>query len=173
MQTSNNVNVIKFTKAAIDTSLGDDPNAASQASLYTSISFGSNMTLIPWRSCYKFTNLQSASCAGNKISSIGPEAFFMCKSLLSFKMTESMLSVESSAFEECTKMASFSFPSKAVSIGSRAFYNSGLTSLNVIIGDVIEDKAFAKCSNLKSASVDGSLAAEMFADCTSLQQVSL
>ena len=97
----------------------------------------------------------------------------MCKSLLSFKMTESMLSVESSAFEECTKMASFSFPSKAVSIGCRAFCNSGLTSLNVIIGDVIEDKAFAKCSNLKSASVDGSLAAEMFADCTSLQQVSL
>ncbi len=68
IRASDNIADVLFTQ--------DD--ASEQQALYTSISFGSNMTSIPARCCYLFTNLKSVSFAGNRIVSIGDEAFCSC-----------------------------------------------------------------------------------------------
>lgn len=166
VKASNNIVGVKFADDVNDVYL-DDPEHPAQQLLYKSITFGSNFESIPDRCCCKFVNLKSVYFAGDKITSIGNEAFSMCYALQDFTMMPSMKSIGLSAFSECRSLTSFTFPSVPVSVGNEAFYASGIQDISANFSSC-GYRAFAECSSLLKAVVSGTLGSGMFAGCSAL-----
>ena len=67
---------------------------------------------------------------GKSVTSIGWNAFYDCKSLVSITIPNSVTSIGDGAFRGCTSLASITIPNSVTSISSSAF--SGCTSLTAI-----------------------------------------
>ena len=72
------------------------------------------------------------SVAGCEVTSIGHEAFYLCRSLTSINIPSSVTSIASGAFCGCSSLTSVNIPSSVTIIGSFAFSGcSALTSVNI------------------------------------------
>lgn len=163
---SNNIVGVQFT---------NDYTNYEQAGQYRSITFGSNVQLIPNRCCYKFINLQSVEFSGNKIVSIGSEAFYMCTQLQSINLAGQPLnSIDQSAFENCENLHNVVFPSDPIELKSKSFKNSSITSLDVTLKNSNSySEIFANCAQLTTAIIRNLLHVKMFSSCIKLYDVSI
>lgn len=127
----------------------------------TSVSFPSAMSigLAAFAQCTQLANIHFSST----ISSIGIQAFYNCRSLISVEFT-SINSIAASVFQGCSGLTTASFPSVSMvasyafsecsnlsmvympslrSVGSAAFYRTGLTEVSFSMLSYLYTSAFA------------------------------
>ena len=76
----------------------------------------------------------------------------------------SVTEIGANAFSDCTALTEIVIPDSVEYIGERAFYNSGLTSIEVPESVKDLNGVFMKCEKLKTATVKGKLE-DYRADC--------
>ena len=95
----------------------------------------------------------------------------------SFVLPDSVKIIDHAAFEDCTNLKAIEYSSNNVKeIGSEAFHNSGLTAARIFAGTTYGSDVFWNCQQLKDVVIeDGTsdITTGMFADCTSLEQISI
>ncbi len=112
------------------------------------------------------------------VTSIGDEAFYYCKSLVSITIPESVTSIGISAFSNCTKLTSVTIPSRVVSIGDNAFVGcTSLVSVTISEGVTsIGSRAFSGCTSLENIVIPNgvtSINSGAFSGCTSLTSITI
>jgi len=98
------------------------------------ISISQSVTRIGIQAFNGCTGLTSISIPQG-VTSIGFGAFCGCESLSMINIPESVSSIGVLAFSSCSSLTSISIPQGVASIGMQAFYNSGLTNINVALGN--------------------------------------
>ena len=114
----------------------------------------------------------------NSVTSIGKDAFRMCKSLTSVTIPDSVTSIGSSAFYKCSSLTSVAIGNSVTSIEWGAFYEcSSLTSVHIPNSVTsIGSSAFYKCSSLTSVTIPDSVTSigeRAFNGCSSLTSVTI
>ena len=111
-------------------------------------------------------------------TSIGNEAFRMCKNLTSVTIPDSVTDIGVKAFLACTNLTSVTIPDSVTYIGERAFYEcTNLTSVTISKNaSSIGDYAFYECTNLTSVTIPDSvtyIGKCAFNTCTNLTSVTI
>lgn len=86
------------------------------------------------------------------IETVPEQAFYQCKELEEVSLPNSIKNIGSKAFYYCSSLTSFDFAENA-HIGEQAFYYSGLESVNLPKGSVLETNAFLGCYSMTSATI--------------------
>lgn len=109
------------------------------------------------------------------VTSIGSDAFYRCKRLISITIPNSVTSIGDAAFRECESLTNVTIPDSVTSIEREAFsYCKSLTS--VTIPDSVTDighGAFIGCESLKSVTIFASVASidySIFYECANLEE---
>lgn len=88
----------------------------------------------------------------DSVTTIGDEAFWECKSLISIDIPKSVTTIGRDAFKDSTSLTNINIPDSVTTIGNGAFY--GCDSLtNIVISDsvtIIGKRAFCDCNNIPS-----------------------
>ena len=114
----------------------------------------------------------------NSVTSIGDGAFKMCKSLQSVTIPNSVTSIGKEAFSSCDSLQSVTIPNSVTSIGDDAFYLCESLQSVTIPNSVtsIGDAAFWGCKYLQSITIPNSVKSighQAFYNCESLQSVTI
>ena len=114
----------------------------------------------------------------NSVTSIGDGAFKMCKSLQSVTIPNSVTSIGKEAFSSCDSLQSVTIPNSVTSIGDDAFYLCESLQSVTIPNSVtsIGDAAFWGCKYLQSITIPNSVTSigdGAFKMCKSLQSVTI
>ncbi|MDO4957789.1 MAG: leucine-rich repeat domain-containing protein [Prevotellaceae bacterium] len=99
--------------------------------LLTSVTYGKNVTMIPFAAFYNCTGLTSVSMSN--VITIGGCAFSGCNSLTSITLPETLQTISESAFTG-TKLTKITIPAATTSIEKNAFNSVPLTSLTFTAG---------------------------------------
>ena len=136
---------------------------------------GCPVTAIGDQAFYLCDSLTSVSIP-DSVTSIGYFAFGECRVLSSVNIPEGVTSIGSSAFSYCRSLASVTIPSSVSSTGNYAF--SSCTNLrNVTIRDGVTEignGSFFGCDSLKSVTIPDSVTSigdAAFSSCTDLQEI--
>ena len=118
------------------------------------------------------------SVAGCEVTSIGHEAFYLCRSLTSINIPSSVTSIDRDAFSFCSSLTSINIPSSVTSIAAGAFKAcSSLTSINIPSSVTsIGESAFSYCRSLTSINIPSSVTSigkSAFSDCHSLTSINI
>ena len=110
------------------------------------------------------------------VTSIGNEAFHLCRNLISITIPKTLKSIGNNAFYDCTSLTSVTIPGNVESIGESAFYYcDNLTDVTLQDGvKSIGDAAFIWCNNLTNIVLPNSVTSigyYAFKDCTSLTSI--
>lgn len=119
-----------------------------------------------------------AEIDGYRVTSIGERAFYLCKSLISISIPDSVASIGDFAFQGCSALTSISIPDSVTSIGKGAFRECfALTSIPIPDSVTsINDSTFSICLSLTSISIPDSVTSigeYAFINCSSLTNVSI
>ena len=114
----------------------------------------------------------------DSVTSIGNYAFWDCSSLTSITIPDSVTSIGDSAFYRCRSLTSITIPDSVTSIGNFAFEDcSSLTSITIPDSVTsIGDSAFYRCSSLTSITIPSSVTSIgnfAFKDCSSLTSITI
>lgn len=114
----------------------------------------------------------------NSVTTIGYNAFILCRTLPSITIPSSVVSIEEYAFSNCIALTSISIPNSVTEMRDGVFFKcGGLISVNLPNGlTKIGRDFFWKCSNLKSIIIPNSVTEieyDAFRECTSLTTVVL
>ena len=109
---------------------------------------------------------------------IADRAFYICTSLTSITIPNSVSSIGKEAFNYCTSLTSITIPNSVTSIGDRAFEDcSGLTSITIPESVTsIEYAAFAWCKSLTSITIPNSVTSigdDVFYGCKGLTSITI
>ena len=112
------------------------------------------------------------------VTSIGNEAFHLCRNLISITIPKTLKSIGNNAFYDCTSLTSVTIPGNVESIGESAFYYcDNLTDVTLQDGvKSIGDAAFIWCNNLTNIVLSNSVTSigyYAFKDCTSLTSITI
>lgn len=94
------------------------------------------------------------------VTSIGKEAFYICKNLTDITIPNSVTNIGKDAFHMCSALTKIVIPNSVTSIGSSAFYDcSTLTSIDLPdMIKTIEPSTFFGCTKLENIKFPSSLA---------------
>ncbi len=125
------------------------PQSAFSSHSFSKVIIGDKVTSIGEEAFYRCTSLTSVTI-GNSVTSIGDAAFEYCNSLISATIGNSVTSIGDDTFRSCTSLTSVTIPDSVTSIGNSAFRDrTSLTS--VTIGNSVTsigDAAFYNCTSL-------------------------
>ncbi|MCI6616952.1 leucine-rich repeat protein [Ruminococcus sp.] len=96
---------------------------------------------------------------GQKVTSIGNNAFSECNTIYSIVIPDSVTSIGNAAFSNCSTLESISIPDSVTSIGNAAFSNCS-TLESISIPDSVESigsSAFSWCERLKNIIIPDSV----------------
>jgi len=121
------------------------------------------------------TNIADISI-GKDVTSIGDDAFLMCRSLASISIPEGVTEIGNEAFYDCTRLTSVTLPSSLRSIDYSAFYGcQNLTSMSISEGlTSIGDDVFRNCISLSTITIPASVTSigrSILYGCTNLTMV--
>ncbi len=109
----------------------------------------------------------------DSVKSIGVACFKNNQKLSSVTIGSGISQLPTYVFRNCTSLENIVIPDNIISIGDGAFYESGLTSIN--IGNKVQsiDRAFVSCDNLKTAKIGSGVTSlyAAFASCHNLEKV--
>ena len=129
---------------------------ASGALVVPSTYEGKPVTSIGGSAFYVCTSLTSVTIP-DSVTSIGDAAFYLCSSLASVTIPDSVTSIGEDAFRGCSNLSSVWIPDSVTNIGNHAF--AGCSSLtSVTIGNSVTsigDWAFYDCSGLRNITFEG------------------
>lgn len=106
----------------------------------------------------------SNSVIPNGVEKLEDNAFCGCENLTNIVIPASVTEIGANVFSDCTALTEIVIPDSVEYIGERAFYNSGLTSIEVPESVKDLNGVFMKCEKLKTATVKGKLE-DYRADC--------
>lgn len=120
------------------------------------INFPANLVSIGWESFYE-SGLEKA-IMGDKITSIGKEAFCDCENLTEVHLSEKLTEIPTSLFDGCEKLQTVNIPAHLKKIGDDAFWGClSLTNLALPEGlEEIDYAAFAQ-TGLQSITLPSTL----------------
>ena len=108
------------------------------------------------------------------VTCIGSSAFYNCAKLSSVKLPDGLTVIEGFAFFGCVSLTSIDFNAKLTTIRKGAFWNSGLTKVNIPDNvTTVESNAFARCP-ITSVRLPKNLAgfeADVFYNCVKLEYI--
>ncbi len=108
------------------------------------------------------------------VTCIESSAFYNCAKLSSVKLPDGLTVIEGFAFFDCVSLTSIDFNAKLTTIKKGAFWNSGLTKVNVPDNvTTVEARAFASCP-ITSVRLPKNLAgfeADVFYNCVKLEYI--
>ncbi len=108
---------------------------------------------------------------------LGSHCFQGCSSLKSIDLTCNIETIDTYTFNNCTSLSTVIFPKGLKTIGRNAFYNAGITELNLPEGLIeIAENCFMNCKALTSAYIPSTAflqGGSNFAGCSSLVDVTL
>ena len=121
----------------------------------TSVVIGDKVTSIGNYAFYMCSNITNVDMGS--VTSIGQYAFQRCTSLSSITIPDSVTSIGGNAFWGCSSLSSITIPDSVTSIGGNAFRGcSSLTSITIPYSVTsISESTFLGCSNLEGITVDG------------------
>lgn len=95
----------------------------------------------------------------NSVTTIGPNAFNICRKLTGIDIPNSVATIGDCAFDMCTGLTSVTIPGSVTSFGFGAFENcDGLTSATILDGvTTIPSAAFSFCTSLTSITIPSSV----------------
>ena len=93
------------------------------------------------------------------VITIGEDAFYGSKCIMSITLPDSLITIENGAFHDCQELRSIELPYGVISIGASVFYNClKLESVTLHNGiEMIDEYAFAGCRSLKSIQIPDSV----------------
>jgi hypothetical protein len=102
----------------------------------------------------------------NTVTTIGIDAFYLCKSLVNMTIPDSVTSIGAAAFSGCDNLTGITIPNSVININNAAFYGcSGLTTIRIGSGVTsIGASAFYGCSGLTSINCDNATAPSIQSD---------
>ena len=111
-----------------------------------------------------------------EVTTIGDEAFFGCRSLISVTIGDSVTSIGETTFRWCSSLISVTIGDSVTSIGDNAFYQCSSLASVTIPNSVtsIGLGAFAECSSLASITIPNSVTSigeYAFSMCSNLAEV--
>ena len=114
----------------------------------------------------------------NSVKSIGNRAFYLCESLQSVTIPNSVTSIGDGAFRDCNSLQSITIPNSVTSIGDEAFYRCESLQSVTIPNSVtsIGDDAFYLCESLQSVTIPNSVTSigdAAFWGCKYLQSITI
>ena len=108
------------------------------------------------------------------VTCIESSAFYNCAKLSSVKLPDGLTVIEGFAFFGCVSLTSIDFNAKLTTIKQGAFWNSGLTKVNIPDNvTTVESNAFARCP-ITSVRLPKNLAgfeADVFYNCVKLEYI--
>ena len=108
------------------------------------------------------------------VTCIESSAFYNCSKLSSVKLPDGLTVIEGFAFFGCVSLTSIDFNAKLTTIKQGAFWNSGLTKVNIPDNvTTVESNAFARCP-ITSVRLPKNLAgfeADVFYNCVKLEYI--
>ena len=108
------------------------------------------------------------------VTCIESSAFYNCAKLSSVKLPDGLTVIEDVAFFGCVSLTSIDFNAKLTTIRKGAFWNSGLTKVNIPDNvTTVESNAFARCP-ITSVRLPKNLAgfeADVFYNCVKLEYI--
>ena len=115
---------------------------------------------------------------GNSVTSIGGYAFSYCSGLTSVSIGNNVTSIGDDAFSYCSGLSTVTIPNSVISIGASAFEGcSGLTSVTIPNSVTsIEQEAFSGCSGLTSVTIGNnvtSIGGGAFSYCSGLTSITI
>lgn len=117
--------VVKIGATASVKEIGD---RAFESSKIAQIDFDNVETI--GNSAFKNTSIKAAHLPSN-LKNLGAEAFSQCRNLAKVTLPSGLQSIGKSTFEGCTSLSSIDIPSSVTAIWERAFYNSGLVTVEL------------------------------------------
>ncbi len=115
---------------------------------------------------------------GNGVTTIGDNAFYGCRSLISVIIPDNVIRIGGDAFRFCYSLTSITIPDSVTSIGHQVFAScNSLTSITIGNGVTsISDSAFYGCGNLINITIPNSvknIGSGAFEYCDSLTSVTI
>lgn len=108
---------------------------------------------------------------------IAQDAFAYCGNLENINFPSTLKVVGWNAFRGCEKLKDIDFPEGLAEINSSAFYNTGLTNVDLSKTSAkIESGTFESCKNLKKVRLPENMAGiptQLFCECTSLSDIEI
>jgi len=142
----------------------------------TGVNIGDGVTVIDNNAFFSRQSLININIP-NSVVTIGYSAFRFCYALKNFIIPNQMELINSETFSDCRSLTTIIIPNNIKNIGFSAFYNCGLTNVNISNGiETIGIGAFSTCQNLTNINIPKSvinISEAAFYNCTNLNTVNI
>lgn len=151
-------------------------NAFAYCKKLDDITVYSNLTTIEGQA-FMFCEKLTSFSIPNSVTTFGTTVFSGCKSLSDVVLPNNLTDIPYHTFYNCWALTHITIPSSVISIGESAFFNSGITTIQLPANlKTIDNRAFKGCDDITSLIIPDKvteIGIQVFYDCNSLQNVTI